>query len=525
MAKFNVVDKRAARGASPITTEHTPTGVTHEGAPGYAHDVKSELFLLAVANMVGEDTFYENAANRDDRYTGLVRHVAVTDPDWMARFLTWLRGDANMRSASLVAAVEAAHALLAAGQPGARQMVASVLQRADEPGEALAYWTGRYGRAVPKPVKRGVADAARRLYGEYALLKYDTASHGFRFADVIDLTHPSPVNDAQGQLFRYALDRRHNHAPDFNQLVELKMVLANTALRHSVARGLGQLLFDPAALKAAGMTWEDALSLAGTFVLPTVDRAKLWTALIPTMGYMALLRNLRNFDQADLPDQVADQVIARLTDTDQVARSRQFPYRFLAAYEAAPSVRWSRALDKALALSLRNLPDLPGRTLVLIDTSASMRGSLSERSKMSPAKVAAVFGVALAYRCGADLFGFADGQFRHEVRKGATVIREVDNFVGRTGEVGHGTEIAAAIRATYARHDRVFLISDMQTMDRNTGSALPAGVPLYGFNLGGYKHTAYRAGSPNRHEFGGLTDATFRMVPLIEAGQKAAWPF
>lgn len=38
-------------------------------------------------------------------------------------------------------------------------MIASVLRRPDEPGELLAYWTATYGRAVPKPVKRGIADA------------------------------------------------------------------------------------------------------------------------------------------------------------------------------------------------------------------------------------------------------------------------------------------------------------------------------------------------------------------------------
>lgn len=43
-------------------------------------------------------------------------------------------------------------------------MIASVLRRPDEPGELLAYWTATYGRAVPKPVKRGIADAVRRIY-------------------------------------------------------------------------------------------------------------------------------------------------------------------------------------------------------------------------------------------------------------------------------------------------------------------------------------------------------------------------
>jgi hypothetical protein len=49
--------------------------------------------------------------------------------------------------------------------------------------------------------------------------------------------------------------------------------------------------------------------------------------------------------------------------------------------------------------------------------------------------------------------------------------------------------------------------------------------PIDGFNLGGYQHGAYATGSANRHEFGGLTDASFRMIPLLEAGKTARWPW
>jgi hypothetical protein len=38
------------------------------GAPGYPRDAKGELFLLAVSNMVGEDTFYEASGARDSRF-------------------------------------------------------------------------------------------------------------------------------------------------------------------------------------------------------------------------------------------------------------------------------------------------------------------------------------------------------------------------------------------------------------------------------------------------------------------------
>ncbi len=383
----------------------------------------------------------------------------------------------------------------------------SVLQRADEPGEALAYWTARYGRAIPKPVKRGIADAVGRLYNERSLLKYDTAMHAYRFADVIDLVHPTAAADKpwQGDLFKHALDRRHGRDTDVP--AALTMLTVNGALRRAAADEPGVLL-DPDALARAGMTWEDVLSLAG----PRMDKARLWTALIPSLGYMATLRNLRNFDEAGVSDEVAGRVAAKLASPSEVARSRQFPYRFLAAYEQAPSLRWGQALDRALQLSLANLPALPGRSLILVDTSASMSsGGFPKRSTMSPVKAAALFGVALAARGeNVDLHGFANGVFRHEVRNGASVIREVDRFIARVGEVGHGTQIADSVRATLRGHDRVFVISDMQTFAPlpHTGDVtevVPRGTPLYGFNLGGHRRTAFDPPNPRRSRTNGGT--------------------
>ena len=200
-----------------------------------------------MANFVGTDTFYERASDRDARFAALVRRVAVEDPEWTARFLHWLRNGAHMRSASLVGALEAAAAMRDAGIPGGRAIVASVLQRADEPGEALAYWMSTYGRAVPKPVKRGVADAAARLYTEKALLRYDTDSHRFRFADVLDLTHPAPAEGKawQGALFAYALERRHGR--DTVPADVLPTLVANAALR-SAAAGDPEVLLDAGAV-------------------------------------------------------------------------------------------------------------------------------------------------------------------------------------------------------------------------------------------------------------------------------------
>src|SRR5215510_5194381 len=101
MSKFNKPGVRPSA-TSPIVS--VGTARTAEGGEGYIRDTKSELFLLAVTNMVGEDTFYEGAGARDGRFRDLIHQVTLADPDWMARFVPWLRADANMRSASVVAA-------------------------------------------------------------------------------------------------------------------------------------------------------------------------------------------------------------------------------------------------------------------------------------------------------------------------------------------------------------------------------------------------------------------------------------
>ncbi|MEV5410452.1 TROVE domain-containing protein [Thermopolyspora sp. NPDC052614] len=526
MAKFNKLFKRASV-SSPVTTETVASGRTHEGAPGYARDVKSELFLLAVSNMVGEDTFYEKARDRDERFRRLVHQVAVEDVEWLADFLPWLRGTANMRTAPIVAALEAVAARLTAGLNGAnRRLVASVLQRADEPGEALAYWTANHGRALPKPIKRGVADAVRRLYTERSLAKYDGDTRGFRFGDVIDLVHPAPAPDKpwQGELFEHALDRRHERDKPVPE--RLRVLRERASLMALPRESRRAALADVDRLTRAGITWE---ALAGWLQSP-MD-AEAWTAVIPSMGYMALLRNLRNFDQAGVPDEVAERIAAKLADPDEVARSRQLPFRFYSAFRTAPSPRWGHALDRALTLATGNLPAFKGRTLVLVDTSASMStGTVSARSTVTPVQAAALFGVALAARgASVDLYGFADGVFAHRIRTGASVLKEIDRFCKRIGEVGHGTQIADSLRRTYNNHDRVVIMSDMQTMtgyyNREVTDAVPAHIPIYGYNLVGYRHAAMPTGSRNRHEFGGFSDASFRLIPLLEAGANATWPW
>ncbi|MFF9346247.1 TROVE domain-containing protein [Streptomyces sp. NPDC014734] len=522
MARFNTRVARP-RATSPVKSTGR-TARNHQGGLGTLRDNRSELFLLAVANFVSQRTFYEDAEERDNRFTELVRILAVGDPEWTAGLLHWLRREGQMRTASLVGAAEYVKARLDAGAedgPSNRRVVDSVLLRADEPGELLGYWTSRHGRAVPKPVKRGIADAVRRLYNGTSLLKYDTASKGYRFGDILNLVHasPDPEKPWQGELFRYALDRRHHPdaavVPAGNRTLVAHRALMELPVeeRRAVVTGAD----GPERLAAAGMTWE---ALAGWLQGP-MDAAA-WEAVIPSMGAMALVRNLRNFDEAGVSDEAAARVAARISDPDVVAASRQFPFRYLAAYRHAPSLRWAHALEKALGHSLEQVPALSGRTLVLVDRSGSMWSPLSDRSQLDRADAAAIFGTALALRADrADLVQFGTGSAPVDLRRGESVLKVLERF----GNLG-GTNTAEAVRRHYRKHDRVLIVTDEQaSYATDATAAVPSTVPVYTWNLAGYRFGHAPSGTGNRHTFGGLSDAAFRMVPLLEAGRDADWPW
>lgn len=550
---FNTKNSRKLKPSSgPMASSPVPTGTLGgpgDKVPGYAYEDKSALFMLAVNSFFGQKKFYETAKAADDRFVALVRKVTKADPAWMLDFLTWLRASGNMRSSAVVGSVEAA--IVARNVKGdrvwthvkdtpeaegiARKLAKAGIGRADEIGEAVAYFQAKYpGKQIPKPVKRGLADAMVEHFNEYTAAKYGSANSTKEFTPdrLINLLHPKPQLPWQADLFGYLVARRYGEVKIPDSLGKLRYRQAFMSIpverRREFINGA-----HPQSLRDAGMTWE---ALAGWLQGP-MDKAA-WEAIIPNMGYMALLRNLRNFDEAGVSHQVANQVAAKLMDPEQVKRSKQFPFRFLAAFRAAPSLRWGGALSQALDCSLANIPALPGRTLVMVDTSGSMRSTFSEHSEMRRWDAAALFGIALGLRSpGVDVVSFSNHGKAFGVRKGADVLGELTRW-GREGyNMGEGTNTFGVLQGAYRGHDRVIIVTDEQV---NMGSPsawgyrfghqltlnqiVPADRHVFVFNLAGYAQGMMPT-DRFRHSFGGLTDACFPMIDMIERTQAGRWPW
>lgn len=539
MAKLNKAPTTPTVGKSPIKI--TDKRVRNfEGADASMYGKKSQILLAATNTFSGEDTHYSKAATRDAELRKLVQFVALKDPDWMTRFLPWLRGTANIRTSSITMAIDTVEVWLKAGIPGGRGLINSVLQRADEPGEALAYAMSVFGaRRIPKPVKRGIADAASRLYSEYTLLNYDSDSNAIRFADVLELTHPSPSTPAQIPLFKYAIDVRHNR--DLTGAENLPMVRANARLKafwnnSNPSWIIASLSSD---LKAAGIDWRTAHSVLGQ---KGVDKAKLWEALIPNMGYMALLRNLRNMEQAGISKDAIKAVCNRLADPAEVAKSKQLPMRFLSAYRNVVSDAFKYAIGEALELSLLNVPKLLGKTLILIDTSGSMNSNMSDKSELKRWDAAVIFGIALARQCeNAEVVSFSDAQTGYsrwsqrmvtgvpskvfpEVR-GESLLRGIARWESGDFFLGAGTDTAGAVNRHFRDHKRIIILGDEEGQTGNPYTRIPADIIKIDINLAGYGRSHAPATTPNLIKLAGLTDAMFDMIPWLEAGLDESWPF
>lgn len=521
MPKFSGSNATIAPPKGPMLT--VADTVTAEGGVGFHEDSRTALFTLAMSNMVGESTYYESGSERDKRFVDLIRAVAAEDSAWLAGFVPWLRDTANMRSASVVAGVEAARAGLG------RTPIVKACVRADEPAEALGYWLATYGRRIPAAVKRGIADAAVKLYTERNALKYDGGSRGVRMGDVIDLCHPKPRDAEQSALFRHLLDRRHNRSDSDTTALPLltaayKLGAVPQDQRRAVLRERG-----PEALADAGTTWE---RLSGW--LPGGMDAEAWEAIIPNMGQMACVRNLRNFEDANISPAATDLVVSKLIDPEEVRRSRQFPYRYWSAYKNSGTMRFGYALEQALEHSVANVPTFTGRTLVAVDTSGSMRSHVSERSKVQCVEVGALFDAAIGASSKVDLIIYGVEALEVTERP-RSVLRAIEQMHSLVGSAGHGTNTWPSVMSAYDGHDRIVVFTDMQDhpaharvcaapRSRPVPVDLPD-VPIYVWDCRGYGIANTDLTQKNRYLLAGFTDAAFQLVSLLERGENAPWPW
>jgi 60 kDa SS-A/Ro ribonucleoprotein len=386
-----------------------PTITTHEGAPARHITPLAQLRRSVCSCLLWEKEFYESGETIAKRIAALVAECAPRD---VADLAIEAREQYKLRHVPLLLMRELArHPKLKDHPQLVSKTLARVIQRADEPAEFLAlYWRDNAGKKQPlsKQVKRGLAWAMRK-FDEYALGKYDRAGT-VRLRDVLFLSHAKPKDEDQAALWK-KLAQNELATPD---------------------------------------TWEVALS-AGA------DKKETFERLIREgqLGYLALLRNLRNMVQAGCDTALIEQAILA-----RKGAGRVLPFRFIAAAQHAK--QFEPALDAAMQAAMGELEKLPGRTVVLVDHSGSMSAGLSGKSDLTRADAAA--GVAILVRGVAAqprVFAFSDWLAEVAPRQGMA-LRDAIEQSGRMG----GTMLGAAVRKiNELPYDRLIVVTDEQSHD------------------------------------------------------------
>lgn len=396
-----------------LNRETKPDRFTHEGAPAKVIDPIAQLRRLVMSCLLWEREFYVDGRIIAEQIAETMDRLLASDPnvvnnvDDVISIVGEARHRQHLRHVPLYLA--ALYAAKRPGDPRTKHLVESVVDRADEIAEFLAIWCqvkGMSPKAItPKSltgqIKKGLALAFHK-FDEYQFAKYNR-DNAITLVDAARLVHPrsSPAID---KLMAGTLE-----APD---------------------------------------TWEVALSRGA-------DKRETWERLLreDRLGYLALLRNLRNMMDAGVDQSlIVEKIRAR-----KGAR-RVLPFRYVAAAKHAP---WAaHALDDAVKEAVVEGEKFPGLTLVLVDVSGSMAAQLSHRSEMSRMEVAA----ALAGLWWGDnrVFTFSNH------------VREVPNFGGLTA-VTHilqsqphgGTMLGSAVEAmNRIAADRLVVISDEQSHQR-----------------------------------------------------------
>lgn len=395
---------------------------THGGAPAYPKLTPlQQLRRSVLACLMWEDQFYENGEAIADRIAAEAK--ACTHSEVFALAVE-ARRKHNLRHVPL---------LLAVAEAEARRLtpltVDAVIQRADELAELVAIYWRNGKRPLPNAMKKGLAMAFAK-FDAYRLAKYNR-DKAITLRDVMFLVHPKPQNDEQAAVWK-ALAENNLPSPD---------------------------------------TWEVALSSGA-------DKKETFERLIRegNLGYLALLRNLRNMEQAGVdPALVRGAILARK------GAQRVLPFRYIAAARACP--RHEPALDKAMQAAISELPKLSGTTVVLVDVSSSMDDPLSGRSDLTRMDAAA----ALAVMWQGDdkrVFTFSDDVKEVPARAGMGGIESIIH------SQRHGsTDLAGAIRYINAHVpcDRLIVITDEQSTSE-MGVPQPKAPLAYGINTAGYQN-------------------------------------
>lgn len=447
-------------------------------AGGFAYSERPELELVSILlTSFANDQFYRKS---DDTFAKVTSLIDQCDKKFVAQAAIYARTQFGMRSITHIVASE----LAKYKEAWLKDFFTAIVYRPDDMTEIISYHTGK-GQKISNAMKKGLAKAFDK-FDAYQLAKYRGENKGFKLIDIVNMVHPVPCEKNSEAL----------------------AALVKGDLKS----------FD---------TWESELTRAGQNAGSEQEKAEfkkeVWIKLIKEkkIGYFALLRNLRNIIQQ--APEILSEALVMLTDEKLIKKSLVLPFRYTTAFEeikkvvAGTSVREVLiAINKAVDISVSNVPKFDGDTLVVLDVSGSMSGR--------PAEIGSLFSAILMKSNNADLMIFDD-------TAKYVNINPMDSTITISESIrfhGGGTNFHSIFKTANRKYDRIIILSDMQgwigvnspVQSFNEYCQRTKCNPLiYSFDLQGYGSLQF----PEKNVFAiaGFSEKIFDVMALLEKGNES----
>ena len=480
----------------------------YEGATAYKITPALELYSSVVTFSLN-NTFYEKA---DDRITRLRELIALNNPEFVAKLAIYAREKMYLRSVPLVLAVELAKTHK--GDDLVSRLVSRIVKRADEITELLAYYQAANQRTdvkklnkLSKQLQKGLAVSFNK-FDEYQFAKYNRDAE-IKLRDALFLVHPKAKDENQQALFD-------------------KIVNDNLDVPY---------------------TWETELSKQGQSEFANEAEKQnafrnKWQELIDSnkLGYMALLRNLRNILTANVNQDYIKKITQRIADEKEVQNSKQLPFRFLSDFrelEKVPSPNVQlllSALEEAMKIAIQNLKGFDENTTVLIacDVSGSMMIPISPRSSVQAYDIGLVLGMLLQYSSKSVMSGIFGDTWKIINLPKDNILSNVQALHRRNGEVGYSTNGYLVIKDVLNRKqkvDKVMIFTDCQLWNSNDSKEsistywkqykkeVAPKAKLYLFDLAGHGQMPLQIRDNDVNLVAGWSDKVFEVMEAIENGE------
>ncbi|WP_299898606.1 TROVE domain-containing protein [uncultured Aquimarina sp.] len=491
-----------------VFTKSTNEVRNYQGAKAFRLSPEMELYT-AVVNSTLEKTNYE-ATN--DRLERIIQLVQKNDPYFVAQLAVYARQKMYLRSIPIVLAVELSK--VHSGDNLISKTVNGVIQRADEITELLAYYQFANQRTgtkklnkLSKQIQKGIVMALNK-FDAYQFAKYNRKTE-VTFKDAIFLTHPKPKDNVQQSIF----DKVINDSLEVPYTWEVELST------------LGQQKFANDIEKQNAFTakWEEL-----------IDSNKL--------GYMALMRNLRNILEAEVSHAHIAKIVTTLTNESNVKQSKQLPFRFMAAYQELSAVKSSYtsyildALEKAIQISVINMKgfELDTKVVVACDVSGSMMQPISRKSKIQAYDIGLVLGMLLQNKCKNVITGLFGDRWKQYVLPKGNVLSNVMKLKRIEGEVGYSTngyKVIQSLNNNKTKVDKVMIFTDCQLWNSGHYNSdkhietewkaykkLVPNAKLYIFDLMGYNSAPLQVEQNDVYLIGGWSDKVFEVLDALENG-------